>query len=71
MFVKTTVGVASTELDTLALVEPGRPDRSYLIMKVAGDPRIKGKRMPKGEEPLPAEEIKALKEWVVALAPAR
>jgi mono/diheme cytochrome c family protein len=71
VFAGTTVGVASTELDTLKLVEPGRPDRSYLIMKVAGDPRIKGRRMPKGEDPLTADQIKTLTDWVVALAPAR
>ncbi len=69
-FVETMVGMPCAQIDTLKLVEPGRPDRSYLIMKVAGDPRIKGKRMPKGEDPLPAEQIKVLTDWVVALAPA-
>jgi len=70
-FVETTVGVPCAQIDTLKLVEPGRPDRSYLIMKVAGDPRIKGRRMPKGDDPLTAGQIKALSDWVVALAAAR
>ncbi len=45
-FARTTVAVASSQIDTLALVDPGKPDRSYLLMKVTGDPRIQGKRMP-------------------------
>jgi hypothetical protein len=69
-FVETMVGVPCAQIDTLKLVEPGRPDRSYLIMKVAGDPRIKGRRMPKGDDPLTADQIKVLSDWVVALAPA-
>lgn len=70
VFVTAMVGMPCAQMDTLKLVEPGRPDRSYLIMKVAGDPRIKGKRMPKGEDPLTAEQVKILTDWVVALAPA-
>jgi len=69
-FVKTMVGMPCAQIDTLKLVEPGRPDRSYLIMKVSGDPRIKGQRMPKGEDPLTAEQIKVLTDWIVALAAA-
>lgn len=68
--VETTVGMPCAQIDTLALIEPGRPDRSYIIMKVVGDPRIKGKRMPIGAEPLAADRIKALTDWVVALAAA-
>ena len=70
VFVKTMVGMPCAQMDTLKLVEPGRPDRSYLIMKVAGDPRIKGQRMPKGAEPLGVAQIKLLTDWVVALAAA-
>jgi mono/diheme cytochrome c family protein len=70
-FVAATVGIAGSELDTLALVEPGRPDRSYLMMKVMGDERIKGARMPKGAEPLTAEQLKVLNDWIAALPPAQ
>jgi len=70
VFVTAMVGMPCAQIDTLKLVEPGRPDRSYLIMKVAGDPRIKGRRMPKGDDPLTADQIKVLSDWVVALAAA-
>ena len=52
-------------------MEPGRPDRSYLMMKVMGDERIKGARMPKGAEPLTAEQLKVLNDWIAALPPAQ
>lgn len=66
-FARTTVAVASSQIDTLALVDPGKPDRSYLLMKVTGDPRIQGKRMPIGKAPLGEAEVKAVADWIAAV----
>lgn len=40
------VGVPSTERTDLKRIEPGDPDRSYLVKKLRGDPDISGSRMP-------------------------
>ena len=42
------VGVPSTERPDLSRVEPGDPDRSYLVKKLRGDPDISGSPMPLG-----------------------
>lgn len=41
-----TVGVASTQRSELARIEPFDPDRSYVVLKLRGDPAIVGARMP-------------------------
>lgn len=64
-----TVSVASTQIETLNLVEPGVPDRSYLIMKVRGGEGIKRSRMPLRAEPLDDEADKMLAAWIFALGP--
>ncbi|MBM3308106.1 MAG: hypothetical protein FJY74_07260 [Candidatus Eisenbacteria bacterium] len=69
-FVEATVGVTSAQMDTLPLVQPGKPDRSYLLMKVNGDTRIKGRRMPMGADPLTDEQIRLIADWISALAAA-
>lgn len=60
------VGVRSLEVPDLFRVEPGAPDRSYLVKKVQGDPDIVGARMPLGREPLGSEQIDLLREWIAA-----
>jgi hypothetical protein len=58
------VGVESQEVPGLLRVAPGDPDNSYLVMKVAGDPRIAGERMPFGGPYLEQAEIDAIREWI-------
>src|SRR3954447_7129657 len=41
----------------LARVAPGNPDRSYIILKLRGDPSITGDRMPLGGPYLTTEQI--------------
>lgn len=41
-----TVGMTSTERGDLKRIEPGDPNRSYLIKKIRGDPDITGGMMP-------------------------
>jgi mono/diheme cytochrome c family protein len=68
--VEATVGVTSAQIDSLALISPGKPERSYLFMKIAGDRRIEGGPMPKGAEPLFDSQIELVRSWIVALAAA-
>ena len=64
-----TVNVASREQTELKLVDPRRPERSYLLLKVQGAPGIAGKRMPLNGEPLPAADLETLVDWARSLAP--
>ena len=61
-------GVASREVPELKLVDPTDPDKSYLLMKVAGQEGISGKRMPIGRKALDPEEIQALRDWIKSIA---
>ncbi len=62
------VGVPSVEAPDLLRVDPGHPERSYLIVKVSpADPRRAGARMPRNGPPfLGFGQIRALKQWVAA-----
>ncbi len=60
-----TVGVDSVELSGFKRVAPGHAEDSYLYMKLAGDPRIAGDRMPFGGL-LSAAEIDAVRAWIDA-----
>jgi hypothetical protein len=63
------VSVPSQEVETFLRVSPGDPDNSYLILKVSGDPRIGGDRMPLGGPYLDDAEIQKLRDWIAAGAP--
>jgi hypothetical protein len=60
-----TVGVDSVELSGFKRVRPGNAADSYLYMKIAGDPRIVGERMPFGGM-LTASEIEEVRQWIDA-----
>jgi hypothetical protein len=64
------VGRPSTERSTLRRIEPGDPERSYLIKKLRGDPDITGSQMPQDRPgSLPREQLDGLIAWVRAGAP--
>ncbi len=64
------VNVRSTENSTLDRIEPGDPERSYMVKKLRGDPDITGDRMPLDQPGgLPQEQIDGLIAWVRAGAP--
>ena len=64
------VDVRSTENSTLDRIEPGDPERSYMVKKLQGDPDITGARMPLDRPGgLPQEQIDGLIAWVRAGAP--
>ena len=60
-----TVGVDSLELHGFERVAAAHAADSYLYMKIAGDPRIIGDRMPQGGT-LTATEIAAIAAWIDA-----
>lgn len=66
------VGVPSAELPSMNLVEPGDPDRSYLVLKLrgtAGDAGGTATLMPLGGAPLDAEQEAAVEAWIADGAP--
>jgi cytochrome c len=64
------VGRPSTENSTLNRVEPGAPERSYMILKLRGDPSITGERMPFDGPPyLSDEQIARIAAWIRQGAP--
>lgn len=60
-----TVGVDVTETSGFKRVVAGSSADSYLYLKVSGDPRIVGERMPFGGT-LTAAEIDAIRAWIDA-----
>lgn len=70
---RTTIAARSGQLsDGTLLINPGRPDESYLVEKIAVDEPNRGSRMPRGMPPLSDEEIETIRNWVLggALVPS-
>ena len=62
------VGVASEQRSDLKLVDPGNPDKSYLLIKVRGDDEMISQQMPPGS-PLSAEQVEIIRAWIAVGAP--
>ena len=60
------VGRKSNESERL-LIAPGDPDGSYLMDKVLGTPHMKDELMPMGDDPLAAEKLQVLRDWIAAM----
>jgi hypothetical protein len=64
------VGVAPTVEAARAAgmlrVDPGHPDNSFLLSKLAGPPPGQGSRMPLSEAPLGDAEMALIRAWIVA-----
>lgn len=61
------VNVTAFEVPTLKRVDPGKPDRSYLIMKLEGTQVAHGgtgARMPFGAAPLAPDKIALFRRWI-------
>jgi len=74
VFYASIVDEPSQEKPDLKRVHPGRPDLSYLLMKVNGDPEIEGVQMPLAGDKLTEEEIDTIEAWISKLTevdPAR
>jgi len=65
---RSTKNVPSREIRSFMRIDTRTPEKSYLLMKVQGDARIKGQRMPRGAPPLTKEEIKAIALWLESLS---
>lgn len=63
------VGRRSTENPTLNRIEPGNPERSYMLKKLRGDPDITGEHMPLGGPYLTQDQIDGITGWILAGAP--
>lgn len=46
-------------------VVPNDPDASFLVMKLEGGPGLVGARMPFGGQPLSADQIQMVREWIL------
>ena len=61
---------ASKQQPGRKLVQPGRPDESYLFLKLSGDGSITGQRMPidplGGVRRLPEADLEDLATWIIA-----
>jgi hypothetical protein len=66
-FPGTVVDVPSKEKPDLKIIEKGIPEKSYLFLKIQGSSEIKGKRMPLHKNPLAAEDIQTIADWITSL----
>jgi len=57
------VGVAAVQQSGLLRVDPGNPNGSYLIQKLAGSAAVGG-QMPLGAPPLSQSEIDVVRQWI-------
>ena len=62
------VNIESTQ--GLPLVYPGRPDSSYLYLKLLPDAAVSGGRMPLGGPYLDAASLEIVRAWIESGAPA-
>lgn len=61
----TLLDVPSEQVKEILLIDSKDPDRSYMLMKVAGGKGIKGRKMPVGDVPaLSAAENSLFADWV-------
>lgn len=57
------VGVSSRQVGSLLRVDPGDPDRSYLVRKLEGT-AAEGGQMPLGGAPVPQATIDFVRQWI-------
>jgi len=60
------VGRKANESDK-PLIAPGDPSGSYLMDKVLGTPAMKEELMPMGDDPLSAENLQIMKDWIASI----
>lgn len=58
------VGVPSVEQPDVLLVDPERPEASYLVIKLAGGTPMSGRRMPRNRPARPAAEVDVIRTWI-------
>jgi hypothetical protein len=60
------VGRKANESDKL-LIAPGDPAASYLMDKMLGTPAMKEDLMPMGDDPLSAENLQVIRDWITSI----
>ena len=63
------VGVTSSGAPSMKLVDPFRPEASYLLLKLKGTAGAIGARMPLGGAPVPDADVAVVERWIAAGAP--
>jgi hypothetical protein len=63
------VGKPSIQVPQLNLVEPGMPERSYLVIKLRGSAGMVGAPMPLGDSALDEADIESIEAWIANGAP--
>lgn len=58
------VGISSSEMPLLSLIEAGNADDSYLVRKLEGTASV-GVQMPRNRPALSAEKIQAVRDWII------
>ena len=59
------VGVPSVECcGELQMIEPGHPERSYVLQKLIGTNLCGGSRMPLSQSPFGAGDIQTISDWI-------
>jgi hypothetical protein len=59
------VGVFADECcNEIQIIDPGHPERSYLVDKLAGNPLCMGSRMPLDQPPFDANEMQIVTDWI-------
>jgi hypothetical protein len=66
-FPASVLDVPSAQLLDYKLVDTKSSEKSYLLMKIEGDPQIQGSRMPINRTPLNAQQIQEVKDWIMSL----
>lgn len=66
-FLKALLNIPSQEIPSLKLVDKENQEQSYLLMKIKGDKKIVGRRMPLDSPPLREDEIKIIEDWISSL----
>ncbi|MEM6296783.1 MAG: DUF5777 family beta-barrel protein, partial [Myxococcota bacterium] len=60
------IGRKANESDKL-LIAPGDPGASYLMDKVLATPDMREDLMPLGDDPLPADKLKIMSDWIASM----
>ena len=63
------VAVRSSEVPDLLRINPGFPEKSYLLQKIEQEKPLIGGQMPLGGPPLSREQIEIIRQWISAGAP--
>ncbi len=68
-YLSATLNQPSIGKPQIMLVEPGKSQSSYLAMKIRGDEKIEGARMPFRQDPLAESKTEIIIEWINQLGP--